>query len=1086
MTTSTYGGYCLLVNLANDPTIMKIVDELRPALESIGAEFVNPNSYHLTICGTDTNSADTSVLGNKLPFDKLGFFANLSGLQVFNQDDGRTQVICLLLANSPEVSSLQRASYNVLRQNSLVPNSFSEPRDYIPHIAIAYADKIPNGLSYTPTDIIISNMQLNDPSGNVVVESGEYPYRPNLPEDIADRWQSVYNETYAQTNNIEASRLAADGSINKGYIVGFKATSGGPTIAGWGLLFTDPENLDLQSTYFDPETSLLIDYYHDAPLFYEHGQDAIYGVTPIGKRKLVQVFPRGVWVEHVLDTTHPLFQKTKREAEQGLLAYSSDSISHLVEKGYDPKDGALMNWPLAGWSVTSDPAEPALGPVVYKEFIQALKKGASKLRKDWGRKDNWNTPIDAGGPSNEDLDFMEAFESNLAPAYVAPTVTDIQRRLGLSFPSTPSEAMNNMAAVSSYIDELLSDVDGAMSEGVQTLSDLPSSYSELLWFTDLFWFKQLNPSLPQLVQMLEEVKADMQQAVEDVMQNDKARVVKAKTVNKYSPRAMFVKGKSLRLNSKKAVSLTDIAKQEARKQQLRLRKAADTDAEPDLNDPNETAEIAAEVYNPTVEEMAAALGYDVSDITGMVGELKNIQQRLSDGIEPDSKTYELFDIDPSDLTASMDLSEAVDKAISMLMPDSPATASRDDGTDSYESESISMTPPSDQMSRRRAGTINTPARNRVGQRDIPAQRSNAPAAVKRNIPYGVQNKPAERQYGGFNINRGVPEPGVYDVFRDLVMIRAGMQPRTYKSAKAMSYSTGPSGGYVLNQVISDTILDPLRANSVLLSLGARQEDLDGIQVKQVPAMQSAPSAYWPGEGQAVTGSQPQYRMITLVPKPLAVLVQRPFNFFKNMSPRAEEQLRTQIHKSLTLEIDRVGMLGTGGAIDASTNTGAQPVGLLNMSGVTKTSLATNGRTPTIDDLIQADGRLDDANIPEEGMRGWAMHSRTKRTFTGMTDALGQPLFRESWGNAAVRTLIDYPYAVSTQIPTNVTTGTNSDTSYIFFGDWQYMVIGMTTTVELVLDQTYAANLLQGLLAYVYIDVQVEYTPAFQILTGVRA
>ncbi len=47
-----------------------------------------------------------------------------------------------------------------------------------------------------------------------------------------------------------------------------------------------------------------------------------------------------------------------------------------------------------------------------------------------------------------------------------------------------------------------------------------------------------------------------------------------------------------------------------------------------------------------------------------------------------------------------------------------------------------------------------------------------------------------------------------------------------------------------------------------------------------------------------------------------------------------------------------------------------------------------------------------------------------------------------------------------------------------------MIVAMTTTVELVLDQTYASSLLQGLLAYVYVDIQVDYAEAFQVLSGV--
>jgi HK97 family phage major capsid protein len=109
----------------------------------------------------------------------------------------------------------------------------------------------------------------------------------------------------------------------------------------------------------------------------------------------------------------------------------------------------------------------------------------------------------------------------------------------------------------------------------------------------------------------------------------------------------------------------------------------------------------------------------------------------------------------------------------------------------------------------------------------------------------------------------------------------------------------------------------------------------------------------------------------------------------------------------------------------------------------------------------------------------------KHVFTGMTNAIGEPLFREAWGDGVNKpTLLGYEYKTSNQISTSVTTGSNANTSYIFYGDWSYMIVGLTTTVELVLDQTYAASLLQGLLAYVYVDIQVDYPQAFQVLSGV--
>lgn len=701
---------------------------------------------------------------------------------------------------------------------------------------------------------------------------------PDWIKKATDReaWLTTFMEAFDETQDAIKAALAATGRVTKRRMLGLKSVDGAPVVAGWGLLFTDADDLDLQETYFDDDTRLLLDFYEGAPLFYEHGEDSAYGVNPIGRRLKAVLYPRGVWAEHTLDTNHPLFERTLAEAEHGELAYSSDSIGHLAEKEYNIRDGRLGFWAVAGWSLTKHPAEPALGAVTLKQFAGALKSMAR--------------------------------EAHTQGSAAQPTTTH----------TTTNHGVTNMQP-----NEIFAALAAALG--------LPPDVSP------------------------EQLETAVQQAINDI----------------------------------------------------------------------ETSPAAA-------QSMHAAMGGEASEEpdTASLSEKMNTLYKMACGKNDD-------DMSPEPLPTSM-------------------------------------------STQRNYSALKTVAE--LASKSAPRGSS---------MPYMVNSKKGEsRDYstrGAPMINKGAKEPGVYDIARDMVLVSRGFQPETWRdrsaAAKAMSYATGPAGGYVLTQEVSENILDPLRAEAVLFNLGARQEDFDGIQIKQVPAMQTAPSAYWVGEGQTVTDSQPAYRMITLVPKPLATLVLRPFNFYKNMTPRAESQLQTQIRKSLALAIDLAGFTGTGGAA-ASPNTGSQPVGLLNISGVTQTTLATNGRQPTINDLIGAEKRVDAANVPQGGSRGWAFHTNVKHVFTGMTDANGQPIFRDAWGNKEQTELLGSQYQCSNQIPVNVTTGSNSNTSYIFYGAWEYMVIGMTTTVELVLDQTYAASLNQGLLAYVYVDIQLDYPEAFEVLTGV--
>ncbi len=69
----------------------------------------------------------------------------------------------------------------------------------------------------------------------------------------------------------------------------------------------------------------------------------------------------------------------------------------------------------------------------------------------------------------------------------------------------------------------------------------------------------------------------------------------------------------------------------------------------------------------------------------------------------------------------------------------------------------------------------------------------------------------------------------------------------------------------------------------------------------------------------------------------------------------------------------------------------------------------------------------------------------------------------------------------------MTTGTSTDTSYIFTGQWDQLMVGMRTDFNLrLLSERYLADNLQyAFLAYLRADVQLAQPAAFVVDTGVR-
>src|SRR5262245_60381104 len=124
--------------------------------------------------------------------------------------------------------------------------------------------------------------------------------RRRIPSRLYEVWIAAFNEAFAQTQDEKKAFLAAWGAVNKAKRVSIKSTKDDDEliIEAWGMLFSDSETKDLDEEYFNALTMKLLEYYKDAPLWYEHGQDLDYGYEPIGKRLKVEAYPRGLWTEH--------------------------------------------------------------------------------------------------------------------------------------------------------------------------------------------------------------------------------------------------------------------------------------------------------------------------------------------------------------------------------------------------------------------------------------------------------------------------------------------------------------------------------------------------------------------------------------------------------------------------------------------------------------------------------------------------------------------------------------------------------------------------------------------------------------------
>jgi HK97 family phage major capsid protein len=191
------------------------------------------------------------------------------------------------------------------------------------------------------------------------------------------------------------------------------------------------------------------------------------------------------------------------------------------------------------------------------------------------------------------------------------------------------------------------------------------------------------------------------------------------------------------------------------------------------------------------------------------------------------------------------------------------------------------------------------------------------------------------------------------------------------------------------------------------------------------------SAEWKAEGATWTASDVGIDKVTLTAKTLVAGTKISVELSED-APNANQIIMDSISSRLALELDRVGLVGSG--------SGQEPEGLYLNSNVEEVSMGENGSV--IDDfseIITGQRKILDNN----GEPRSAIYApRTWEQIEGLTDSNGNPLqWPQSWK--------ELQRLHTNQVPTDQDQGTSTGvSSSIFLGDYSQMLVGMRTNLRL--------------------------------------
>lgn len=223
-----------------------------------------------------------------------------------------------------------------------------------------------------------------------------------------------------------------------------------------------------------------------------------------------------------------------------------------------------------------------------------------------------------------------------------------------------------------------------------------------------------------------------------------------------------------------------------------------------------------------------------------------------------------------------------------------------------------------------------------------------------------------------------------------------------------------------------------------------------------------------GENTEVIEQDATFERVTFTARSLAVQTKLSYELLEDMTPESASLVENELTQALALELDRVALRGTG--------TAPEPRGIRNQSGVTVQSLGANGATPSYASVLAAVTAVKGANITPDGV---LLASRTAQQLGCLTDSTGQPL-------QPPPPVAELPFYVTNQLPVTLTQGTSTDTSELYIGKWDELLIGVRPSIGVRVARLDKADFLQvALVAWLRADIQLAHPAAFAVVTGAR-
>jgi len=315
-----------------------------------------------------------------------------------------------------------------------------------------------------------------------------------------------------------------------------------------------------------------------------------------------------------------------------------------------------------------------------------------------------------------------------------------------------------------------------------------------------------------------------------------------------------------------------------------------------------------------------------------------------------------------------------------------------------------------------------------------------------------------------------------------------LQSQLPQLRQALSWFDDSALGVFASGSTMGELIQLVRNREVFSRVGASQVTLPPNGRLPFPKQTGSATAYWVGENEAITPSEPTTGSLQLIAKKLASLVKLPNELVRFGNPSVEAFIRNDLARTMAVEADRAMLEGV-----SSTN---RIKGLLNHGGINThvaSTTSADGDTFEPEDVLKALTEVEEDNHDTSSF-AWVMrfsmwsnllNRRTAAVSSG--DKEGSWLFRtnrDDVRSGLPNRLSGHPVVTSNQVSNTREKGSSSDLTYILGGVFENWLIGRVGVIEFATStsgDTAFSNDQTWLRAIQHIDAAPRHEDAFVLV-----